>query len=214
MKQKNLFIDSLVSDFHPNKQWLPQWRSAVWLVSFLLLNILTIVWVQPFRAEFLQQLMEHKRYFFEIVSVFLFILFLAYSLFVHLVPGEKLNLFAKFLGIVSLVIFITTLVLSFHQSSPPETYEGARHCVDEILIYGFVGLLTFLYFIRKIHLKISIFNYMQMGILSALIPGAFMELACMYSPMHALMWHYGPVLVLASIGLIFGAIKNVRPFYN
>lgn len=211
MIEKNKFIENLVIKYKPQRHWHPLWRTLFWLVLIFIINVFTIALIQPFRGHFLQELIEHKIFFIEVLSIFVFLYSLVFWLFTSMVPGEKLSKSKMLIGGFSFLVFALCLSLGFIVPSPLETYEGARHCVYEIIIYGSIGLISFCYFLRKMDFVLSTNRYFFMGLVSALVPGILMQIACMYTPMHALKWHYGPVLIIGSLGLLFNIVKFKLP---
>ncbi|NCN42446.1 DUF1109 family protein [bacterium] len=209
MKKQERFIHDLVGDLKPTHQWLPSWRSAAWFSVAFLLNAVLMYFAQAYRPGFFQQLLEFPRFLTEILSAFFLSGFLIFWFFSNLVPGNKLRPALFIFGVVSALIFLVTLVLGFQMASPPKSPLGARpFCVEEVFVYGLLGIVSFLFILRKTHYKISIKNYVLLGVGAGLLPATLMQVACLYSPLHGLLLHYGPILVLVPLALLLAPFKK------
>lgn len=204
------FIENLARDLKPKRYWRPQWRALTWGLTALALNTLALLLVQSFRPGFFAQLVEHPRFLLEIASALFMACFFIYYVFLDLVPGQRLSNWMRWSLPVFLFVFLLSLYESFGTASPETSSIGARaHCLEELIIYGLMTLGTFCYFAFRSPFPLTRSGYFSMGLASAIFPGTLMQLACMYSPQHGLMVHYGPVFVMGLLSLaLFPFIKS------
>ena len=201
---KQDFIDDLVSRHKPVKLFRAGQKLTQWLILTISLNFFSMYIVQGFRPDFFKQLVSYPRFLFEIVSGSLLCIFLLYFSIRILIPGVQL-IKKHFIWLsICFSVFFATLLLSWWIPSPPESSLGMRaHCNFEVFVYGTVGfVITFFYF-KNFDLGVSRFQMASISLGSGLVPALFMQMACMYSPSHALVAHYGPVFLIGILGFLF-----------
>ena len=126
---------------------------------------------------------------------------LFYVIFASNVSGEKVSASANRLGTILLAVFVGSIVAGFAMESPEASRTGARPLCDlEVLIYGSGALAGFLFLLRKGILGSGNWDRWRIGLSAGLISALTMQLACMYDPWPALLFHYGPTLILALLG--------------
>lgn len=208
--EKSKFIENLVGDLTPSRQWLPSSRAALWWLLTILANAVVMALIQSYRPNFMKHLLNFPRFGIEIFSSFLFCVVLVYWVYSSLIPGNKISKVAISIGIISGITLVGMLLMSFFIMSPPASNLGARaHCVEEVFIFGLVGMLSFLYFLKKIDFTVSWEKYIAMGLCAGLIPATLMQMACMYDPTHSLLWHYGPVLLISLMALLLPKLSRI-----
>lgn len=174
-----------------------------WFFWALTLHVIMMVLVQEFRPSFVSQLLVFPRFFLEILFAFSFTGFLVFWMFSSFVPGYKMSRLWQGIGGAGLVGFVATMVLSFRMESPPSSYLGARpYCLEEVFVYGLVGILSFILITKDRDYPISKIKYSLMGLAAGMIPATLMEMACMYDPMHSIVAHFGPVIILGIVGVV------------
>ncbi len=200
----NLFIEELANDLKPGRHWHPLARSAFWGSLFFLVTVVGMLAYQSFRPHFWDQIVEHSRFAIELVSAFLMCNFLIYSIFTFMVPGRTIPKALLVLTGLAVVAWGLSQIFAFESASPPSSIVGARsYCVEEVFIYGLVGIGILFYFVQKARFPFKVWQYFLMGFVSGFIPGAVMQVACLYIPKHGLLLHYAPALVT---GLLAAAV--------
>ena len=190
-----------MNQLEPQRSWPSSYRAFGWFIALLIFNILAFLAYQNFRPGLTEQLIEHPRFLTEILVAFALIIFILYVILSDIVPGKEISPFLKSIGVFLVLTLVYSLYLSFQTQTPETSIVGARpFCLEEVIVYGLVGLFTCFYFVRKIDYPFTRRSYLLIGVATTLIPGVLMQLACMYSPKHALVIHYGPIV----IGLLFG----------
>ncbi len=211
-KSMNLLIEELADDLQPGRHWHPVIRAGFWAGVFVLISTLGMLSYQSFRPHFFDQMLEHSRFSIEMLSIFLFSSFLIFSLFNFMVPGRKSPNTLWILSELSLFAWIISQYLAFGSASPKSSIVGARSfCVEEVLVYGLIGMGFLFYFVWKARFPFKVWQCFLMGLVSGLIPGALMQLACMYSPKHGLILHYTPAVFLGLLAAgLFPLIKRFQ----
>ena len=204
------FLDNLANDLKPNRFWSPVTRSMLFIVFLFVSNLAVLLYEQGFRPGFVGELSSHPRFLLELLTSFSIIICCIYFTFISFVPGFKSSPWMKYLAYASVALFGLCLYLSFQSAAPESTFAGARHnCRDEVFLYSFIGLFVFSFFAFRSAYPTHKWGYLFMGISSAMVSGTIMQIACMYSPMHALDHHYGPALLVATIvGITLPWIKS------
>ena len=205
MSQKtDALLDSLCEDLKPRRFWSPYWRSSLFFVALFAFNLIALLSEQGFRPGFLTEIAHHPRFLFGFVSGNLVVVCCFFFGFVRLTPGWQTPKWILQTGRLSFIIFVVSTAFSFvYDNTPESTFAGARHdCRTEVFLYSLIGLIGFLVFIFRSPFPTHRSGFLIMGMASALVLGALMQIACMYSPMHSLDHHYGPSFLVAAI---FGA---------
>lgn len=190
-----------MNQLEPNRSWPSSYRAFGWFIALLIFNTLAFLAYQNFRPGFTEQLIEHPRFLTEVLVALALIVFIFYIILSDIVPGKEISPLVKSIGVFLVLTLSYSLYLSFKAPTPEASIVGARpFCLEEVIVYGLVGLFTCFYFVRKSDYPFTRRSYLLIGMGTMLIPGVLMQLACLYSPKHALLIHYGPVVV----GLLFG----------
>jgi hypothetical protein len=207
------FIDHLVADLKPTPPLRsPGFRTVISFSFLAVVTAMTILWVQEYRPGFWMQLSEHWRFKAEIVSGIVLTLSTFYIVFASSIPGEKINYGAKLTCLVSFIVFAGSLGIGFGMASPESSALGSRpFCELEVLIYGGLSMGGLFYLIRNgIIVSYSSKNVL-LGFSAGLISALIMQLACMYDPLHGLLFHFIPALLLGALGwLLSDRIKSYR----
>ncbi|MCB0357932.1 MAG: hypothetical protein KDD40_13035, partial [Bdellovibrionales bacterium] len=194
-------IDDLVNDLKPNRYRPPLVRTLLWFLFVVLFIAVGMIYIQPWRVNFVDHLLNFPRFSLEIVSASAFTFFVIYWVFTSFVPGNRLSKTSLYLGLGFLLIYAFSIVASFLTPSPPASSLGARpHCVEEVFVFGIIGAMSLCYFLMKIDYQVRPTVRFLLGMGAAFIPGTLMQMACMYNPLHAFLFHYLPCLI---VGFIF-----------
>jgi len=201
MRTRDQLLDSLVGD-------LASVRPApklVLLVGFWLLGSLAYValstWILgPLRPGVVSQLQDHPRFLFEMVLGLMAISMMAIVAFRSAVPGRL----TRPLAILAIGLVLAWL-LSFGVGLLSPALQlgmlGKRpHCFTETLIYTVPPMLVALYWLRRLYPLRPFRSALSAGLAAGLIPAWYMQVACMYEPVHILSRHVLPGLLVAALG--------------
>ena len=168
----------------------------------MLFSVGLLTWaLQEYRPHFQTQVFEFTRFKLEVLSGILVSFLALYLAFKKLIPGETISSPLRLSSQVITVAFLCALIISFFLISPESSSEGARaFCDIEILIYGGGWLFGLVFMSRKGLLKTGEWENYLYGFSAGMVPAIIMQVACMYDPWHALIFHFGPVLILTFSG--------------
>lgn len=208
---QDALFDQLTNELTPKRFWSPTKRTGLWLFAALLLNTLAFLAYQAFRPGFVTELQSNPRFLIESISSIFALAFFIYVFFCQLVPGYKTNKNIVIAGAVTTLIFLASVIYSFFEAAPLSTRNGARaFCVEEVLLYGILGMVSFLVVAKKGDFPLTRKGFFMAGAIATLAPGILMQFACAYSPLHNLLVHYIPAVVVGLIALIYSLFKKTR----
>lgn len=204
LKDKQAFIKELATEQRRRRPLMrPSARAMLWFMAVFIVSAVWMHSVQVFRPGFAGQLVHHPFFMIEIASALLFSAAAAYVLFTRSTPGERTSRGMKAGLWILAVLFVIGFAAGFSPLAPETSTVGARHeCWLEVVKYGAFGLGLFIVMIRRGFIRFSWKRGVLYGLIAGLVPAALMQLACMFNPMHALIFHYLPVVVLVPVGLL------------
>lgn len=198
------FIDHLVSDLKPTPPLRPPWiRALLWFIFLAVVTALAIYWVQEYRPGFWNQMNQHWRFKAEMVSGTLLTLSTFYIVFASSIPGWKVNRGMTLTCLVSFFVFVGSVLTGFWMAAPESSRLGARpFCEMEVLIYGGLSMGGLFYLIRNGIIVSYSSQNLLLGFSAGMISALIMQLACMYDPLHGLLFHFIPALLLGVLGWV------------
>lgn len=209
MRETDQLVDSLVGGLEPvsvrRNVRLPAilWLlgSAVWVVALTHL-------FGPIRPNALEQLQTVPRFAGEIVLGVVALATLALAAFRsaipgHLTPGFRRAAFAlvaAWAGGYLVAIAVPTL--------EPGMLGKRGHCYLETFAYTTPPLLAALWWQRRGYSLAPARSALMAGLVAGSLSGLYMQIACMYQPLHGLVFHLGPALVVAACSPLLLAVWN------
>ncbi|HUG09913.1 MAG TPA: hypothetical protein VMM36_02810 [Opitutaceae bacterium] len=202
-KDRSEFIKSVVAGHRPAApMMLPGRRALIWFALVIVGTAIAMRVDQEYRPGFTEQLLQHPALLIEVAAAFALTLLGAYAAFVRAVPGERVPRWAVTALWISGILFCAGLAAEFTHLAPESSSLGARaHCWTEVPIYGGAGMLAFVLMVRRGVVRFSWLHGLGYGI-AGLVPGTLMQLACMYEPVHNMLYHFLPALPVIAIGLV------------
>ena len=210
IQDKQAFIKELANKPHRRRPLMrPSLRALLWFALALVGSAAWMHGVQAFRAGFADQLVHHPLFLIEIAGALLFSACGAYVLMVRSTPGARLSRGMR-IGLWTLGgLYIIAFTSSLTHWAPEATIAGKRDgCWAEVVVHGAACLLLFVVMIFRGWVRFSWRLGVLYGLVAGLVPAVLMQLACLYAPTHALLFHYLPVLILVPVGLL--AMRLVR----
>jgi hypothetical protein len=202
------FLEGLVEDHKPRKLlFSPEKRTALWFVSYTILISIIMLIIDQFRPQFLQDFLG-PIFTLEMILLTLGSILLAHFSFLSVIPGT-LRKFHLTFALIFLISVVVVLVVT--KIAPPEgiDYRGHRpYCLYEVFFLGMLPLIHGAYLLKKGLLDSAKKTIGTLAIASALIPATLMHMACTSEPIHALIFHIGPVFVLACSTFLFYQFKQ------
>lgn len=195
-------ITSLVDDLEPVKP------SASLLMPFQLWLAMAVLfsgglaWLNgPYREGALSQLAGSLQFSLETIAGCLAIVVMAFMAFRSAIPSAPCELKQRVLPILLLFVWVAFYVYGIVDPALEESMAGKRdHCYLETMLLAALPLLGGLFWARGLWPT----NKMQTGLLFGMAAGStaamVMQFACIYDPLHALLFHVLPGLVIGVIG--------------
>lgn len=201
-KERHAFIKELAAANRPRRPLMrPGIRALLWFAGVTVVTTILMIYRQPFRPGFGEQLIEYPAMLIEVVSALALTLLAAYAALVHVVPGGRLPRWTVVALWVCGVFFAAGIAAEFTHLAPESSTLGARpNCWAEVLVYGVAGTIVFVQLARRGWVRFSWLSGIGYGVAS-IVPAALMQVACMYEPVHNVMFHYLPIIPVIAIGL-------------
>lgn len=202
------FIDGLVADLKPVKPLLPiKVRTLVWFIIQTVIVSGVLFALAPWRPGFLEDL-QRPRFALEIVLWLLSIVWLGGLGLQSVIPGAEKK-WMRSVSFIPLILLVGGLCLSLVSPARAPTMLGKRPlCFLEVIIYSLIPLTHFAYLLRKGFIVKYGRSIVLMGLSCSLIPAALMHVACMYNPMHVILFHLLPAF--ATTGLVYLVLSHSR----
>ncbi len=200
-KQHEHLIKELSKDLkqsNSRRLFSPITISFIWVSAALLLTGAWIYWVQPFRYEFLEQVLSTPLFFTELVFGFFAISLICIGAFKSAVPGESQTLLK--VGVVCYLLWLAIILSGYLSPILPPTMSGARdECSLETVYYGLalVGVTALL--MRRRYTFQPLITAPFVAFLVVTVPAYLMQMACIYEVHHAFSHHLVPAWITAVV---------------
>ena len=199
MRDTDQLVDSLVNDLEPVQAQrgihLPAalWvlGSAVWVVALTQL-------FGPIRPNALEQLQTIPRFAGEIVLGVVALATLAMAAFRSAIPGQLTPGFSRTAFTLVGIWAAGYLVAIVFPSLEPSMLGKRGHCYLETFAYTTPPLLVALWWQRRRYSLAPARSAVMAGLVAGGLSGLYMQIACMYQPLHSLAFHLAPALVVAA----------------
>lgn len=210
-EQQRTLISNLSRDLAPVKP-LPN-INKLGIAWFLLSAVYVVVVTHifgPIRQGALTQLVTEPRFLMETMLGVAAILWTSLLAFRSSVPAALSNQFAV-TGAVLLVLWLAQYVIGiFSPALEPSTLGERHHCYLETMFYALPVILAGLYCVRRFYPLRPVRTAMSIGLVSGMLPALYMQLACMYDPIHILAFHILPGLLMVAAGAGIAAKWHLR----
>ena len=207
------FAEALIDDLTPVRPaigWLPAlltWTSLAWVFVGVL-----VLATGPLREGAIATLAVSPRYTLEFaLAAFGGFAMIAAGLELG-VPGHPGTIRLLFPGVALLLGWLA--LLSYGLLDPViETGMLGKRALCSVQTFGFAvpPLALALYALRRRALYARTATGVLVGIGAAAIPAAWMQLACLYDPLHSLLYHLTPVALAGGLGGL--AARWILPRY-
>jgi len=203
MKEKNKaqLIDSLVEDLEPVMPVRHVLLSAqFWLITAVILSAGLAWMLGPYREGALDQLLLSQQFSLETLVGVVAIVALGIAGFRSAIPSGGAN-FKKGLWPLAIVfIWMAFYLYGLVEPALAASELGKRdHCYLETFVMSLVPLLLGLNWAIKKWPVNPVQTGLLLGMASGLMSAMVMQFACMYDPIHALIFH---ILLGLSVGIV------------
>lgn len=201
MQAKEELIKQLTEELKPVKTlWSPPLRFVLWSGLSVILIVGIMLVIQPFRANFYEQL-SSKKFFLETLFSILPFISLGFLCLRLAIPGLRVSRLFFLLALSPFFLFLLSIGYGhFGGPSLPPTMAGKRpYCFYEVLVLSWIPILVMVQLIRRAHAFVNIRLAFMVGLAGSALPMALMQVACMYDPAHILSHHIFGAVIVTSI---------------
>jgi hypothetical protein len=196
MSSRDELLDSLVTDLAPVKR-APDVRllAGAWLLLSAVFVVAVTHALGPIRPTALAQLQAHPRFLAEMIMGVAAITALGLSAFRAAIPGA-VSVTLKWLVLATGGLWVAGIAIGLAAPALEPSMLGKRdHCYLETLLYALLPLLAALYWQGRLYPLSAARSAIVAGLAAGSLPALYMQIACMYEPLHILMYHIGPGVV-------------------
>ena len=211
-KPREILIDELVAQATPVAHPGRTDRDAfLWVGVTAALAIIALVYSAPWRAGALAQLLETPRVLAESLLGVAAIVSLARAAFRSGIPSATPIAQQIRWPLALLALWVGMYAYGLIDPALPVSMNGKRaHCALEALVLGAPGLALGCYALRQMWPLHGVWSGALLGLAAGAMPALAMQFACMYAPLHILLFHLLPGLALGGVGALVGALA-LRP---
>jgi len=210
-EQHRTLISDLSRDLAPVSNPMKTNRLAmVWFLFSACYVVLVTDLIDPIRPGALTQLITKPRFLMETMLGGAAILWISLAAFRSSVPAALSKQFAT-TGTVLLVLWLAQYAIGLVSPALQASTLGERpHCWLETMVYAVPVILTGLYFVRRSYPLRPVRTAMSIGLVAGMLPALYMQIACMYNPVHILAFHILPGLLMVGVSAGIAAIWRTR----
>lgn len=197
MKTTDELINELANDLEPVTPVKGiAVRNLSWLAATAAFALLAIHWYGPIRPGAMQQLLEHPRFLLEIVFGSATIIMLSLAAFRTAIPGA-LSSRVTTIALAMLALWLAGYVIGMVSPALEPSMLGKRdHCVVETFLYGLPPALLGMALCARLYPLDPAATAFRIGLAAGLVPALYMQVACMYDPVHAITLHMLPGILV------------------
>lgn len=209
-KQKEL-IASLSSDLAPVR---PAPNATVLAMMWLLVSAGFIVVMThlagPIRPGAFDQLAAEPRFLLETLLGVAAIAWAGVAAYRGAIPAALTKSFAV-AGLILMALWLAQYVIGLvNPALEPSTLGKRDHCYLETIAYSLPTILVALFLIRRLYPLRFKRTAMTVALAAGMLPALYMQLACMYEPVHILGLHILPGLAMVLFGAAIAALWPFR----
>jgi hypothetical protein len=201
-------ITALVNDLKPVA------KPAGFVMPFQLWLMMAVLfasglaWLMgPYRPGALAQLAASLQFSVETVVGCIAITMIVFIAFRSAIPSGMTEFKQRVMPISLLFVWIGFYVYGIVDPALAESMAGKRdHCYLETMLFATLPLLVGLFWAKKLWPINKIQTGLLFGLASGGIAAMVMQFACMYEPMHALLFHILPGLEMGVIGAFLAKV--------
>ena len=207
-------IGKLVSDLRPARRlWPPAVITGIWCAATAAYVVAVSWWLAPFRPGFVTQALHTPLFALEMLAGAAAFVGLAWLAVLASIPGRRLRPSA-WLACGAGMLWLVIISSGFWSAVLEPSMAGKRpHCVWEAYVYSVPPAFAMLLVQgRRFALRATLGHGIA-ALGAGVAPAVIMQIACMYDPQHALLFHLGPALLLfAVVAACSGAWHRFRCF--
>lgn len=196
-------ITELSADLKPVRRPLPlALLTGLWLLLSTCFVVAITGWFGPIRPTALTQLATEPRFLLETLLGVLAIGYSTVVAFRAAIPGALTRRSAMISAGLMTLWLANYLVGLVSPALEPSMLGKRPHCVVETLLFGLpLAGLAFL-MSRRLYPLRPVYTASLFGLAAGMIPALYMQIACMYMPLHILTLHILPGLLVAVVSAL------------
>jgi len=198
-------IDLLVGELHPvERPGRIGGRAMLWLLAATIYGIAILLGTGPLRPGALRDLATHVQFVGEAVLAAVAIAALAVAALRTAIPGELRG--TRWLSwLLPLAAWVALYVVELRYPPDYVSHLGGRYeCAWQVVLFSLPALALMLWYARRQFPLRPRLTGLLAGAAAAAIPGALMQIGCMYVPSHILAYHIAPIALTAALGAFVG----------
>lgn len=203
MKDRDKLIDSFVSELAAKPRQFPVLCVALlwWLLSWAYVVFATHL-MGPLRDTVHHQLLHAHQFQLETAVGFVASLLVALAAWYGSTPGLLTRRLLLIGAVASLVWILFYVFGLFAPALEPSMHGKREHCYYEAFIYSVPPTLVACFLVAKRYPLKPRQTGLLIGLAAGMIPALYMQLSCMYIPIHILKAHILPGLLNGIVGLL------------
>jgi hypothetical protein len=179
------------------------------LVSAVYVVVITHL-LGPIRPGAATQLFTEPRFLLESLLGIAAIVWTSLLAFRAAIPALLTRQFAA-ASLVLMALWLAQYVIGLVSPALEPSMLGKRdYCYLETMLYAIPPIMSALYFIRRLYPLRYIRTAMSLSLAAGMLPALYMQLACMYEPVHILTLHILPGLTMVLVGALIAALWRPR----
>jgi len=207
-------IDALVGDLRPVKRpGRIGGQATFWLLAATVYSIAILLGTGPLRPGAISDLITHPQFLGEAVLAAVAIVTLAVAALRSAIPGE-LRASRWLPWLLPLTAWVAVYVVELRYPPDYVSNLGGRYeCAWQVALFSVPTLALMLWCARRQFPLRPRLTGLLAGAAAAAIPGALMQIGCMYVPSHILAAHIAPIALTAAVGALIGpwVLGRLRP---
>jgi len=208
MRGREELIEMLSSDLEPTRRFRPPHVIALgWLAGSWLFVVSATLLVAPMRPGAFSQLLGSPHFAAEtLIGLCSGVATISAAVFLAFPSRTPWWRWVAWGGGVATLWFAAHVFALWFPALEPSILGERPYCVFEVFAYATPPLVAGLLLLRRRAAFRRAWAGAMVGAAGGALPALLMQLACMYEPQHILVFHLGPVVVLALIGAALGPI--------
>jgi hypothetical protein len=204
-ESREVLIKELVTDLKPVRGAGDTLRPlATWLAVATLYTLAIVMATGEFRDGAGRMLLASPQLTLETVASGVAIVLLARAALVSGIPGARAIAWLAPAG-AALGVWLALYVAGAASAAELGVMHGKRdHCFWQTVLFGLPSFVLLLGYARSLLPFAPRLTAALAGAAAAAIPGALMQFACLYDPLHTLNYHLSPIPLLAALGAVIG----------
>ena len=211
MNKQDTLISKLSQDLAPVSP--PPAINKLAMAWFLLSAIYVVAVTHlfgPARPGAFAQLGTEPRFLLETLLGVVAILWFSLVAFRSAIPAALGRRFA-IAGVVLMALWLAQYVIGFVSPALEPSKLGKRnYCYFETMVYSVPVILAGFYIVRRLYPLNPRRTAMSIGLVSGMLPALYMQLACMYEPLHILAFHVLPGLLMVGVSAGIATYWHLR----